>query len=39
MLVADDSAAARVLLRGILEADPGLEVVGDARDGLEAVEL
>jgi two-component system chemotaxis response regulator CheB len=37
--VADDSAAARVLLRGILEADPGLEVVGDARDGLEAVEL
>jgi two-component system chemotaxis response regulator CheB len=39
VLVADDSAAARVLLRGILEADPGLEVVGDARDGLEAVEL
>ena len=39
MLVADDSAAARVLIRGILEADPGLEVVGQATDGLQAVEL
>ena len=39
MLVADDSGAARVLIRGILEADPELEVVGQATDGLQAVEL
>jgi two-component system chemotaxis response regulator CheB len=39
VLVADDSAAARALIRGILDADPGLEVVGQASDGLEAVEL
>jgi two-component system chemotaxis response regulator CheB len=38
-LVADDSAAARILIRGILEADPGLEVVGQATDGSEAVAL
>ncbi|HZQ78983.1 MAG TPA: chemotaxis-specific protein-glutamate methyltransferase CheB [Acidimicrobiia bacterium] len=39
VLVADDSAAARVLLQGILESDPQLEVVGQAVDGLEAVTL
>ena len=39
MLVADDSAAARLLLQGILDADPGLEVVGQATDGAEAVAL
>jgi two-component system chemotaxis response regulator CheB len=39
VLVADDSAAARVLIRGILEADPELEVVGQATDGGEAVAL
>jgi two-component system, chemotaxis family, protein-glutamate methylesterase/glutaminase len=39
VLVADDSPAARVLIRGILEADPDLEVVGQATDGLEAVML
>ena len=39
MLVADDSSAARVLIRGILEADPDLEVVGQATDGLQAVAL
>ena len=37
--MADDSAAARMLIRGILESDPGLEVVGQATDGSEAVEL
>lgn len=37
--MADDSAAARLLLRGILEADPELEVVGQAADGAEAVAL
>jgi two-component system chemotaxis response regulator CheB len=39
VLVADDSAAARMLIRGILEADPDLEVVGQATNGVEAVTL
>jgi two-component system chemotaxis response regulator CheB len=39
VLVADDSGAARVLISGILEADPDLEVVGQAINGLQAVEL
>ena len=39
VLVADDSPAARTLIRGILEADPDLEVVGQATDGVEAVAL
>jgi two-component system, chemotaxis family, protein-glutamate methylesterase/glutaminase len=39
VLVADDSPAGRALIRGILDADPGLEVVGQATDGLEAVDL
>ena len=39
VLVADDSAAARVLIRGILEADPELQVVGQAADGMEAVTM
>src|SRR5205814_4036284 len=39
VLVADDSPAARTLIRGILEADPELEVVGQATDGVEAVTL
>jgi len=39
VLVADDSPTARALLVGILSSDPLLEVVGEARDGVEAVEL
>jgi two-component system chemotaxis response regulator CheB len=39
VLVADDSHAARLLIRSILDADPGLEVVGQATDGAEAVAL
>jgi two-component system chemotaxis response regulator CheB len=39
ILVAEDSPTARRLLVEILRADPGLEVVGEAKDGLEAVEL
>jgi two-component system chemotaxis response regulator CheB len=39
VLVADDSAAARLLIQGILEADSELEVVGQATDGAEAVAL
>ncbi len=39
MLVADDSASGRALIRGILDADPDLDVIGQATDGLEAVDL
>jgi two-component system, chemotaxis family, protein-glutamate methylesterase/glutaminase len=39
VLIADDSATARVLLRGILESDPQVRVVGEATNGAEAVEL
>jgi two-component system chemotaxis response regulator CheB len=39
VLVADDSATARELLVGILEADPAIRVVGEAADGAEAVAL
>ncbi len=38
-LVVEDSATARELLAGILGADPGIRVVGLARDGVEAVEM
>jgi two-component system, chemotaxis family, protein-glutamate methylesterase/glutaminase len=39
VLVAEDSETARALLVLILDADPEIEVVGQARDGVEAVEL
>ncbi len=39
VLVAEDSATARNLLVLILGSDPGIEVVGEARDGVEAVEM
>ncbi|WP_223639350.1 chemotaxis-specific protein-glutamate methyltransferase CheB [Corallococcus sp. EGB] len=39
ILVAEDSPTARRLLVEILRTDPALTVVGEARDGLEAVEL
>lgn len=38
VLVVDDSAFMRQVLRGILEAEPDMEVCGIARDGMEAVE-
>ena len=38
VLIVDDSAFARKVLRQILSASPGLDVVGTARDGLEALE-
>lgn len=38
VLVVDDSAFARKVLRQMLSASPGLDVVGTARDGLEALE-
>ncbi len=39
VLVADDSATARALLVSMLASDPKVQVVGEARDGVEAVEL
>jgi DNA-binding NarL/FixJ family response regulator len=38
VLVTDDQALVRAGFRKILEADPSIEVVGEAADGLEAVE-
>jgi two-component system chemotaxis response regulator CheB len=38
VLIVDDSAFARKVLREVLGATPGVEVVGYARDGLEALE-
>ncbi|TFV68331.1 UNVERIFIED_ORG: response regulator transcription factor [Bacillus sp. AZ43] len=39
VLLADDEALVRAGLRMILEAEPGIEVVGEASDGAEAVSL
>jgi DNA-binding NarL/FixJ family response regulator len=39
VLLADDQAMMRAGLRTILDAQPGIEVVAEAADGLEAVEL
>jgi two-component system chemotaxis response regulator CheB len=39
VLVVDDSATSRLLLVSILRADAQIEVVGQAADGVEAVEL
>jgi two-component system chemotaxis response regulator CheB len=38
VLIVDDSAFARKVVREILQASPEIEVVGIARDGLEALE-
>ncbi|MEV6632649.1 response regulator transcription factor [Actinoplanes sp. NPDC051470] len=39
VLLADDQALIRAGFKMIIDADPGLEVVGEAADGAEAVEL
>ncbi|MCK2094906.1 chemotaxis-specific protein-glutamate methyltransferase CheB [Thauera aromatica] len=39
VLVADDSAVARGLIRACLEHDRGIEIVAEAGNGLQAVEL
>ena len=39
VLITDDSSMARGLLRAILEEEEGIEVVGEARHGREALEL
>lgn len=36
VLIVDDSATMRLLVRNALRADPGIDVVGEARDALEA---
>ncbi len=38
VLVVDDSEICRAALRAALESDPTIRVIGEARDGLEAVE-
>lgn len=38
VLIADDSLVAREMLAQILSTDPGIEVVGMVKDGVEAVE-
>ena len=39
VLIADDQELVRTGLRMILDAQPGIEVVGEASDGAEAVSL
>jgi DNA-binding NarL/FixJ family response regulator len=39
IVIADDQAVVRSGFRAILEDEPDLEVVGDAEDGLAAVEV
>jgi DNA-binding NarL/FixJ family response regulator len=39
VLIADDDVTYRESLRGVIEAQSGLEVVGFAQDGVEAIEL
>ncbi len=39
VLVVDDSSVVRTILTSMLESVPGLEVVGEAKDGEEAVRL
>jgi two-component system, chemotaxis family, protein-glutamate methylesterase/glutaminase len=39
VIIADDSATARELLRAVLELDGDIEVVAEAHDGVEAVEV
>jgi two-component system chemotaxis response regulator CheB len=39
VLVADDSAFMRKIIGDILAADPGIEIVGRARNGIEAIVL
>jgi DNA-binding NarL/FixJ family response regulator len=39
VLIVDDQALVRAGFRKLLESAPGIEVVGEAEDGLQAVEL
>ena len=37
MLIADDDDLMRVGLRGVLASDPSIDVVGEAKDGRDAL--
>jgi two-component system chemotaxis response regulator CheB len=39
VLIADDSPTVRQLLQAVIESDPGLEVIGTAGNGAEAIEM
>lgn len=39
VVIADDSVFMRMLIKDVLETDPGISVVGQARDGREAVQF
>ena len=39
VLIADDHELIRQSLRAVIDEEPGMEVVGEAADGQEAVEL
>jgi NarL family two-component system response regulator LiaR len=39
VLIADDHAIVREGLRALIDTEPGLELVGEARDGIEAIHL
>jgi chemotaxis response regulator CheB len=39
VLLVDDHPLMRQALRAVLDAEPGLEVVGEAADGMEAIHL
>src|SRR5919112_6111266 len=39
LLIADDHALVRSGLRSMLQREPGIEIVGEAQNGREAVEL
>lgn len=39
VLLADDSATARAMMRSILESEGDIRVVGEAKNGIEAVEM
>src|SRR5438128_9284787 len=39
VLIVDDNAQFRALLRGIVAQEPSLHVVGEAEDGAEAIRL
>ena len=39
VLIADDHSVVRQGLRAFLEGDRGIELVGEARDGVEAVKM
>ena len=39
VVIADDSGIIRMVVRRVLEGDPAIEVVGEAADGREAVDL